>query len=391
MTIPRIIFPLSLSLIASVAMGQQAGTAIGRTPGSAARIGFTVTRVDPKPSCATAPDVAGGEAAPVPEMLFTRSWGDLICVRHADGRTEEVHSAVPKGIPSADGSAIAHWNLQRHELYVYTVASHTDALVESLPGANLRDMAWSAKGHMLSYFPTSASPSGIRSYDADSGKWVLFGGSFVGVVAPPDAKHVVAVSAEGVKSFSLEDASGEIIAKLQYPWSAEYSRGGRFLGILGNTSVAEQNAPPAAAAQATAEDDDGPDCTGGSSALIIQNTKTKQLADVPFPKGFDTVLDFSFSPDENAIAVTFGVVGCDYPGERARVYLVSLPELKLTPISPEDRLSVKPVWTPDGKTIVYSDYTGSDSPLVSFELATHKITRLTNPGQFGPDTWLGWR
>jgi Tol biopolymer transport system component len=102
-------------------------------------------------------------------------------------------------------------------------------------------------------------------------------------------------------------------------------------------------------------------------------------------------LDFSFSPDENAIAVTFGVVGCDYPGERARVYLVSLPELKLMPISPEDRLSVKPVWTPDGKAIVYSDYTGSDSPLVCFELVTRKITRLTNPGQFGPDTWLGWR
>jgi len=388
MTIPKIIFPLSFLLIASVAMGQQTGTAIGRTPGSAGRIGFTVTRVDPKPTCATTANVAG-EAAPVPEMLFGHSWDDLVCVRHADGRTEEVHSDLPKGIPSPDGSAIAHWNLQKHELYVYRVTSQTDTLVESLPGANLRDMAWSAKGHMLSYFPTSASPSGIRSYDVDSGKWVLFGGSFVGVVAPPDAKHVVAVSAEGVKSFSLGDARGEIIAKLQYPWSAEYSRSGRFLGILGNTSIAEQNAPPTAAA--TVADDDTPDCTGGSSNLILQDTKTKRLVDVPFPKGFDTVLDFSFSPDENEIAVTFGVVGCDYPGDRARVYLVSLPGLKLTAISPEDRLGVKPVWTPDGKTIVYSDYTGSDSPLVAFELATHKITKLTNPGQFGPDTWLGWR
>ena len=76
---------------------------------------------------------------------------------------------------------------------------------------------------------------------------------------------------------------------------------------------------------------------------------------------------------------------------RAQVFLVSLPELKLTPISPEDRLSVKPVWTPDGKAIVYSDYTGSDSPLVAFDLATHKVTKLTTPGQFGPDNWLGWK
>ena len=124
---------------------------------------------------------------------------------------------------------------------------------------------------------------------------------------------------------------------------------------------------------------------------MIQNTKTKQLMDVPYPKGFDTVLDFSFSPDEKTIAVAFGVVGCDYPGERAQIFLVSFPDLKLTPISPEDRLSVKPVWTPDGKTVVYSDYTGSDSPLVAFELATHKMTRLTDPGQFGPDTWIAWR
>jgi Tol biopolymer transport system component len=84
-------------------------------------------------------------------------------------------------------------------------------------------------------------------------------------------------------------------------------------------------------------------------------------------------------------------VGCDYPGDKARIYHVSLPEMKLTAISPEDRLSVKAVWTPDGKTVVYSDYTGSDSPLVAYELATRKITRLTNPGQFGPDTWLAWR
>jgi Tol biopolymer transport system component len=171
---------------------------------------------------------------------------------------------------------------------------------------------------------------------------------------------------------------------------AEYSRGGKYLGILSNLSLAEQNALPAPAAQAPTEDD-GPDCTGGSLALILQNTKTKQLVDVPFPKGFDTVLDFSFSPDENMIAVTYGVVGCDYPGDKAQVFLVNLPDLKLTLISPEDRLSVKPVWTPDGKAIVYSDYTGSDSPLAAFDLATHKVTKLTTPGQFGPDNWIGWR
>jgi hypothetical protein len=54
------------------------------------------------------------------------------------------------------------------------------------------------------------------------------------------------------------------------------------LGIPGNASIANQNAPQTAA-QEPAEDDDGPDCTGGSSALIVQNTKTRQLTDAPHP------------------------------------------------------------------------------------------------------------
>jgi len=391
MTLLKIVFPIGLFMMSnSAALCQQAGTAIGRAPGSAARIGLTATRVILKPTCETTPSVAGGEVAHVPEMWFGRSWDDLVCVRHTDGRTEQIQSDMPHGVPSPDGSAIAYWNSQRHELHLFLVASHSDMLVESLPGANLRGLFWSRRGRTLSYFPTGANPPGIRSFDVDSSKRNLFGGSFSGLVSSPDAEHVVAVSGEGVESFAFADGKREIIAKLQYPWSAEYSGSGKFLGILGNSSIAEQNAPPAAT-QATVDDDDGPDCTGGSSTLIVQNVETKRLMDVPYPKGFDTVLDFSFSPDEKTIAVTFGVVGCDYPGDKARIYLVSLPDMKLTPITPEDRLSVKPVWTPDGKTIVYSDYTGSDSPLLALELAARKVSRLTNPGQFGPDTWLGWR
>ena len=389
MKIPTFLL-LGLFPAASVAVAQQTGTVMGRTPGSAARTGITVTRIIPKATCETAPNGGGGEVSSVPEMLFGRSWDGLVCVRHRDGRTEQLRSDLPNGVASADGSAIAYWNSEKHELHVFLTADRSDKLVESLPGANLRDMAWSAKGHMLTYFPTAASPAGIRSFDADSGKRILFGGSFVEVVASPDAGHAVAVGADGVERFSVVDATREIAAKVQYAASAEYSPGGKYLGILASPSVADQNRAPRAA-DASAAEDDGPDCTGASLGLILQNTGTKQLVDVPFPKGFDTVLDFSFSPDERTIAVTFGVVGCDYPGERARVYLVSLPEMRLAPVSPADRLSVKPVWTPDGKAIVYSDYTGSDSPLVALQLATRKVTRLTGPGQFGPDTWLGWR
>src|SRR5215470_5191186 len=163
MKIPKILFPSTILLLGSVAAAQQTGTVIGTTPGSAARMRITATRIILKPTCDTTATVAGGAVSSVPEMVFGRSFDELVCVRHADGRTEQLRTDQPKGIASADGSAIAYWNEKKQELRVYLTDSHSDVLVESLPGAKLRGMVWSAKGRMLSYFPASASPAGIRS------------------------------------------------------------------------------------------------------------------------------------------------------------------------------------------------------------------------------------
>lgn len=382
---------LGLFLGTSSVSAQQTGVAVAPKPG-AASIGIAVRSVAPKPTCETPPQDAGGEIASLPEMVFGREFNQLVCVRHADGKTEKWSATVPNGVPSTDGSAIAYWDQNTQELHVHIVSSNADMLVESVPGAKLRALVWSMKGHLLSYVLAPANPAGIRSFDLDSGKKNLLSGSFVDAVASPDGEHVIGVGFEGVEELALATGKRDKVATVKEAAAAKYSANGKYLGILGNESLAQQNAPPAAANAATGStEDDEPDCTGGSFALILQDTKTKQMRDVPYPKGFDTVLDFDLSPDENSAAVTFGVVGCDYPGDRAQIFLVSLSDLKATPISPEDQLSVKPVWSPDGKVIVYSDYAGSESPLVLFDLATRKTTRITKPGQFGPDEWLSWR
>src|SRR5438876_9749791 len=166
MTLPKIIFPVGLLMMSSsAAFCQQTGTVVGRTSGSAARAGITVTRVIPKATCETPGSAGTAEAASLPEMLFGRSWDNLVCVRHIDGRTEQLRRDVPDGVASADGSATAYWDASKHELRVFLTANGADTLVESLPGANLREIAWSRTGHALSYFPTSTKPAGIRSFD----------------------------------------------------------------------------------------------------------------------------------------------------------------------------------------------------------------------------------
>src|SRR5215470_11840226 len=109
MKILKVLFTSTFFLIGSVAAAQQTGAAIGTTPGSAARMGITVTRVIVKPTCEATANAAGGEVSSVPEMVFGRSFDELICVRHEDGKTEQLHGDQPKGVVSPDGSAIAYW------------------------------------------------------------------------------------------------------------------------------------------------------------------------------------------------------------------------------------------------------------------------------------------
>lgn len=99
--------------------------------------------------------------------------------------------------------------------------------------------------------------------------------------------------------------------------------------------------------------------------------------------------EFDIAPDGQSIAVTYGVVGCDYPGDRARIFAVSLPAMTLTPLSPDDRLSVRPHWSRDGRFVLGSDYSKSPS-LWIVEVSGGKRTRITRPGDFGSDEFLGW-
>jgi len=381
---------LSLLLLSGVG-AQQAGTVVGASPGSAKRVGgIWVERVAlPKPTCESAGIALGTEAeAGLPEMEFWRQ--ELLCVRHRDGKTEVLRDGLPwgAGVLSAQGD-VAYWIAEKGELHAFSPTTNVDTVMERLPGANLRQMEWSLKGRTLVYFLAKADPAGIRVVNLDSGARNLIAGNFVGVVASPDPEYLVTMGWEGVERVRVADGRREDVAKIEFAADAAYSRSGKWLGVEA-TPAADPTLTANGSSNAAGEDD-SPDCTGGSFALTVFETATKRPLSVPFPKGFDTVLDFEFSPDDRAVAVTYGATGCDYPGDVARVFVVSLADLKLTPISPENRLSVEAHWSPDGKKIVFLDYTGSDAGIVVADVATGSVVRVTNPGQNGPDRWVGWR
>src|SRR5260221_13219332 len=169
-TLSILLLPL---LITVSAQAQQTGTAIGPTPGSAAGTRIQSVQVPPpKPTC----DSPGATPAPnstliLPDLLFSRE--GLICVRHSDGKSEQLSDRLPWGFSSASKSEIPYLNPDSHELRVKSIKGASDRpsdqLIDTHPGAIMSGLVWSSKGRTLTYFPARAKPPGLRAIDLDSG------------------------------------------------------------------------------------------------------------------------------------------------------------------------------------------------------------------------------
>ena len=224
---------LLLPLLATVsAHAQQTGTAIGTTPGSAARTQIHAAQVPPpKPTCDSPGATPPANSAPIlPDLLFSRE--GLICVRHSDGKSEQLAGGLAWGFSSPSKSEIAYWNPENHELRVKSINGTSDQLIDTLPGAIMLGMVWSTKGRTLTYFPSRAKPPGIRVIDLDSGFRKIFSDSFISVLASPDPRYVTAVAGEGVVRFRISDGARELVAAATHPAEASYSLSGALLGVL---------------------------------------------------------------------------------------------------------------------------------------------------------------
>jgi hypothetical protein len=312
-------------------------------------------------------------------MLFLRPSDELVCLRHGNGRPEKLLKAGPWIQASPDGDQVAYWLPEKHELHLFSVSTRKDVTLDTVPDGNMGQIVWSSNGQTLAYLLSGTNLRGLRVLEMHTGTRHVITGIFGTLAASPDPEYLISLNSEGVRRLKIADGQRDVIAVVEDAAEGAYSPSGTWLGVL--ASQPNTNA---------GSDDDEPDCTGGTFALSLLKTGAKQLIKVPFPQGFDSVLDFAFSPDESAIAVTFGGATCDYPGDVARVYVFSPADLKLRPISPPDRLSVKAHWSPDSRVVIYSDYSGSGSPLMAVDVQSGNGIALTNPGQWGPDEFLAW-
>jgi hypothetical protein len=318
------------------------------------------------------------EPANAHDVIFRRSTtGDVYALDSA-GHPQKLLEKADIAVLAPDGQYIAYWRTDQHEVHLFSFRDKSDRVLENLPGGSIRGMIWTADSASVAYLG-KLTPPGLHLIDLRTGTQRVLPGSYPIIGAAADGAHLLAIHEMKLEKLALADGRAQVLLDFgKAIWNASELANGSLLGVL----ITREDPPEAT--------DDDPNCQGPSIELMVLRKGTP--TGIPYPAGFDSVLDFEFAPDGQAVAVTYGAAGCDYPGDVARVYVVRLSDLKMEAASAADRLSVNVKWSPDGRSLAFSDYTaGNDSSLYQYDLASHKLTRLTDPGGDGPDEVLGWR
>lgn len=374
----RTAFPLGfIALLCPVmAMAQAQTGVIARRPGEP--IPGPVASPVPPPKPNLAPQILATFKGTI---LLHRESGFFI-VRSGEKTAHLVLRDAFAASLSPDASQIAYFKQEQMHLLTlnHDAGSLSDIVLEKLPGAQVEDFGWSADGSLLAYDVHAKSNAGIHVVSlADHAIRTVAGGP--GAISfSQDGKYLLASDSRGLIRYHLSDGSADVIYRAETPlnWAARFNSAG-FVGVL--TAIPP---PPSNAS------DDEPDCTGAQLQLNLTDSAGNAKT-VPFPKGFDDVHDFDFSPDGRYVIVSFGTVGCDYPGDNGAVYLVTLSDGSSRRLTPNG-IAVKGRFSPDSSQVAFTDFTAGQGPSVFvIDLATRKSAPLIAADELGMDEIVDWR
>jgi Tol biopolymer transport system component len=107
-------------------------------------------------------------------------------------------------------------------------------------------------------------------------------------------------------------------------------------------------------------EDDEPDCGPPSVSLWILPAHSKTPAKASLKRlGDPDINEFSWSPKDNLLVFDSGRLQCDFPGSEGDIYVVS-PDMKTAFKLSKHALSIRPIFSPDGQTVLFSDFSVYD-------------------------------
>src|SRR5262249_40291408 len=87
------------------------------------------------------------------------------------------------------------------------------------------------------------------------------------------------------------------------------------------------------------------------------------------PKDWDNLKSFQWSPDSKRLALTLGTTDCDYPGSANGVFVTSIDLKSQIRVSQTD-MSFEPIFSPDGTSLAFVDFSDSPARLIRYDFAT---------------------
>jgi Tol biopolymer transport system component len=187
-------------------------------------------------------------------------------------------------------------------------------------------------------------------------------------ISPDGSKIVHAVNSPVMGLEVLDLASGRrtlIHRASKVVWSARFSPDGQWIAY-----EMTLHDPPAAS-------DDEPDCSSPSIGLRLHSLRTNAdtAVRIAAPKDWDNMKSFSWSPDSKRLAVTVGTTDCDYPGSANGVFVTSL-DLKSQRKVSDGEMAFEPVFSPDGSSLAYIDFSNSPAKLIRYDFTTGSRTLI---------------
>jgi Tol biopolymer transport system component len=311
--------------------------------------------------------------------LLVDTYGKLLAIG-TDGATRVVTESMISAVFSRDGQNLAFTRNEdpraTSSAQVLSVISVNGGVATQIArvesGTHFESIGWlpdgsaiifeGKGGHLfLAKLPFNEAPR-------DLGPW------YQGFSISPDGLKIVhAVNAPVTGLEVLDVASGRrtLIHKTsKVVWSAQFSPDGQWIAY--EMTLRD---PPRAT-------DDEPDCTPPTIGLHLYSLRADRdtAVRIAAPKDWDNVKSFSWSPDSKRLAITVGTTDCDYPGSANGVFVTSLPLRTQSKVSDGD-MAFDPVFSPDGSSIAYIDFSDSPAKLIRYDIATGSRTLIRRATQ----------
>ena len=322
---------------------------------------------------------AAAAVAAAPEALLVDIYGKVLIIG-TDGSMRVVTESMVSAVFSRDGQNLAFTRSEDPRatsspqvLSVISVnggVARQIARVES--GKHFGSIGWLPDGSAIVFEGKDGhlflAKLSLNEAPRDLGPW------YQGFSISPDGLKIVhAVNAPVTGLEVLDVASGRrtLIHKTsKVVWSAQFSPDGQWIAY----EMTFRDPPKAT--------DDEPDCTPPTIGLHVYSLRANRdtAVRIAAPKDWDNVKSFSWSPDSKRLAITVGTTDCDYPGSANGVFVTSLDLGKQSRVSDGD-MAFDPVFSPDGSSLAYIDFSDPPAKLIRYDIATGSRTLIRRATQ----------